>query len=707
MDKNNDKQASWFPHILSILLCLILVIIIYYPVFLKGYWAVNRSDALNIHLPNNSLIASVFHRGQFPLWNPRVNLGQPIIDGFSLIFHPALVLYLFFTPWLANSIEILLGLALALLGTWYFLRQQGLKVYPASVGMLVYVLSGPVFSLHAYHLDFMAIVLLPWSLWVFHQYDRTKYLRWLWAAAILCVLAVQSIELDTLFYFYLALFIDRLVCIPKDKNERKIYAIKWVVIFILSCLTGLLSYLPLYEWLFYSSRLSKSYAGALNPDWLNMVTAMFTNQWLTRWPYNNFYFYFGPALIWLVLAGLVRFNRSVYAFRYFLFSLVIPVSYITIRSLQFFNSTSWFNSLDIWRSMFVFCFGLAMIVSIGVGNILNKERFQRWLALLCGLFTMGLAIWTIYSSMHIFRKYIILLLAAVGMLMVAFSMSKKTIVLRFLGIYVALAATLITSALFFVNDERFGIIASNSSLIRKLSFYNTLGEDSYGKEGNWRVSVSGPTDNTTSLVGLKTLPNYTSIYNKKMEDALRADGLIKPQSTHPYWMQLDNPDASALSFYGVRFLVALDNILAPENMAGWVKRADLSWYLYAVWENKHYIGRAYLVKASGERYSGNVEFLEDTPVSVTLRAKAEEGESLVLADLNYPGWQTWVDGRLVPTEVYHGCLRLVELSKGTHIVQWKYNGRIQWLGIILSLIALFFLVAFLIILSVFKKKENK
>lgn len=681
------------------LACIALVVIIYYPVFFKGYWAVNRSDCLNMHLPNNYCAAEAFSKGKLPLWNHNFNLGQPLIDGSSLIFHPALILYMLFNPWLANTAEILLGLVLAFLGIWFFLRQQGFELLPAAAGTIAYVLCGPVFFLHSYHLDFMAILLLPWILWVIHKYDLTKQIRWLWTAAILCILAVQSIEPDTVFYLYIGLIIDRLACFPV--SNRKSYISTWSTVFLLSGLSGLLTYLPLYEWAAYSSRLSKSYIGTLTPDFLNMLTAMFTNQWLTRWPFNSFYFYFGPALIWLVLAGLAKFNKTDYHFRYFLFSLFIPASYIITRFLQLYHS-GLFNSLDIWRSMFVFCFGLAMICSIGVSNILNGQRSQKRLALLCGLLTAALAIWAIISSMYIFRKYLVLLLAATGMLVTAFSMSKKTVTFRFPGICVALAATLMISSISFITNERFCILAGNSSIIKKLAFYKALGKDLNGKEGHWRVSIFGPTDNTTSLAGLMTVPNYTCIYNKNMEDTFCSDGLIARNDKLPYWMQLNNPDAHGLSFYGVRFLVTLEGLLPEKNNTGWIERPDLSWPLYSVWENKYYIGRAYLVRSTGERRDGTVEFLEDTPVSVVMRAEAEGDESLVLADLSYPGWKAWVDGKSVPAEVYHGCLRSVRLSKGTHIVQWKYSGQIQWGGIILSLIALFLLAVFLIILSIRK-----
>jgi hypothetical protein len=696
------KYKFWFDLLLPSLVSIILVAIVYYPVFFSGYWAINRSDALNNHLAGNYAIAETLRSGKLPLWNPNFNLGQPTIDGFTMIFHSGLFFYLLFEPGIANTIEILLGLFLSCLGIWYLLRQQGFEFFPCLIGMLLYVLVGPVFFLHSYHLDFMAILLLPWMLWVFHQHDRTGRSTWLWLAAILCVMAVQSVEPDTLFYLYVGLIIDRLVCLPLVK--RVFYLIKWSGILILSGLTTLL-YLPLYEWLIYSTRAEKVYSGLLSPNFLDMFTAMFANSWLTRRPYDYSYFYFGPALLWLLLAGLVKFNKTTYVFRYFLYSLIVPAFYIIMRFLQL-HYLDLLSSLDIWRSMFVFCLGLAMVAALGVRNILKGERIQQWLTLSVFLITITLAVWTISNRMFVFNKCLALLIASLGILITVFPLSKRADTFRIIGIFTAVFATLVFSAIMHTTGNRFCVISPNSREIKKISFYSNLAKNEESKERNWRVALFGIKDNTTSLAGVKTLANYTNIYNKGMEDALYSDGLITRYNKLPYWMQLKNPDALALSIYGVRFLVTLDGLLSEKIYKGWIERSDLSWFLYRVWENSYYVGRAYLVNSSGQRRQG-VEFIEDKPESVVIRTEAEDGDRLVLADLNYPGWEALVDGQKVFTEVYHGCLRSVNLSKGTHIISWRYNGHFQRLALILSIIALFILGGFLIILSIFQKSLNR
>lgn len=718
MTKLERKNVSWFLRLLPILACVALVVIIYYPVFFMGHWAINSSDALNMHLPNNYMIAEAFRQGKFPYWNPSINLGQAIADGSSRIFHPALILYVLFKPWLANTIEILLGLFFTCLGVWYLLRQQGSAIFPTIIGMLVYVLSGPVFLLHSYHMTFMAMLALPWCVLLFHKHDLTNHPRWLWLATAIIILVVHCLDYDILLYFYAGLIIDRLVCLPS--HRKMAYIMTWASIFLLSGATGLVSYLPFYEWAKHSSRITKSYWGVLTPDFSNIMAAMFMNHWLKGYPYDVFYFYFGPAIIWFVLAGLVAFKRTSYALRYFLCSLIIPTLYIVKHFLQL-HYLPFLASVESWRSMFVFCLGISMVSSMGVYNILHKQCFQRRLALMVVFIILMLAIWVMRYNIPIYN-YSIILITASAILITVLSWSRETSIFQFIGISIAVLTSSVIPVIIrmSVRDQyRWkpaiqSAIVQNRMLIRDLESYRMLDKAFDDGEDYGRISVIPGTENLVVLAGLKIIPAYTNLYNLNFENAFCADGLIKCTNTHPFWMKLDlqiNAVTSRiLALYGVKFVVSLDGRGVSETggdagVDNWFERKDLSWEGHRVFENKSYVGRAYLVAPSGELKPG-VKFLQDKREFVVLEVNTQEGERLVLTDLNYPGWHVFVDDKPVPTEVYYGCLRSVNLSKGKHIVRWEYTGRLHRLGMILSAIVLLFLACFLCVLSFFKKNKS-
>jgi hypothetical protein len=110
-----------------------------------------------------------------------------------------------------------------------------------------------------------------------------------------------------------------------------------------------------------------------------------------------------------------------------------------------------------------------------------------------------------------------------------------------------------------------------------------------------------------------------------------------------------------------------------------------------VYRNDDARPRAYTLPSSEVRRDGNRVTLPDHPVAlgaaqileysaqrVSLQADLVEPGYLVLADLDYPGWQVTVDGH--PAEVLRAdtVFRAVELDAGAHTVEFIY--RFSWLG---------------------------
>jgi hypothetical protein len=54
---------------------------------------------------------------------------------------------------------------------------------------------------------------------------------------------------------------------------------------------------------------------------------------------------------------------------------------------------------------------------------------------------------------------------------------------------------------------------------------------------------------------------------------------------------------------------------------------------------------------------------------------------LVLAEINYPGWQVWVDGISQPVETYEGLLRAVRLTSGDHRIVFAFRPTSLYFGL--------------------------
>ncbi len=61
---------------------------------------------------------------------------------------------------------------------------------------------------------------------------------------------------------------------------------------------------------------------------------------------------------------------------------------------------------------------------------------------------------------------------------------------------------------------------------------------------------------------------------------------------------------------------------------------------------------------------------------------------LIFSEIDYPGWQVWINGQRVPALRAYGLLRAVAAPAGDLTIQWRYRPFPAWAGIAISLITL-------------------
>lgn len=638
--------------VIAVFLFAAVVCAVYLPVFTCGFFAVNSSDGLHLHMPRAVSLLTIVGRGNLPSWNPFVNLGQPYADGIGLIFHPAHALYVLLPPWLSHTVAIITGLFLIFLGMYALLMHMGLGSAASIAGALCYGFSGPVFFQHSYHLGFMAVLLIPWGILFFHAHDSGGRRLYAVLSAAACVLLVHSCDGDAALYVLGLFAADRWLRRPRSGKRR--YVSLWGCIGILSILSGAFVYAPFIEWAGLSSRPYHSYESTLFPGAANLLYAVWSGSWIRDYPYDPSYFYLGPGIIALASFGMRRIWQDGYSRRIFMFSLLAPVVFIACWTLNALGICRQI-SIDPWKMMIVFCFSLSIAAAQGTRVILASP-LAVWLR--------GLAVVSavIYSAMPAFARTAIR--PSCGWNFTVENLTDRPALMQCPG------------------------------MMRNIPYYARLASVA----GPARSVLFGGTDNMTEMAGLRTLINYAPIYNLEFERALCSDGLIADNRAQPFWMTLDHPDAGRLAVYGVRFLVCLGG--AVNDMRGvpaWVRRHDLSWADHYVFENRAYRGRAYLVDRSGA-YCGPAEILFDSANEVVIAAHADSPARLVLADLAYPGWQASLDGSRVEVSVFNGCLRSVDIPSGSHRLVWRYSSALLLRGAVVSAVSAILLAAVVIIL---------
>src|SRR6266498_3740257 len=125
-------------------------------------------DILNFHYPLHKIMIESYARGEFPLWNPYVYLGQPMLANPNyMAFYPTNLFHLFLPFNYAFKLHFIVHPILGGLGLYFLQRRLGLDALAAFGGSLVYQFSGTVLSFLNLYNIVPAVGLIPWLGWAF------------------------------------------------------------------------------------------------------------------------------------------------------------------------------------------------------------------------------------------------------------------------------------------------------------------------------------------------------------------------------------------------------------------------------------------------------------------------------------------------------------------------------------------------------------
>src|SRR6266508_522807 len=125
-------------------------------------------DILNFHYPLHKIMIESYARGEFPLWNPYVYLGQPMLANPNyMAFYPTNLFHLVLPFNYAFKLHFIVHPILGGLGLYFLQRRLGIDGLAAFGGSLVYQFSGAVLSFLNLYNIVPAVGLIPWLGWAF------------------------------------------------------------------------------------------------------------------------------------------------------------------------------------------------------------------------------------------------------------------------------------------------------------------------------------------------------------------------------------------------------------------------------------------------------------------------------------------------------------------------------------------------------------
>ena len=636
------------------------------------------SDIAISHYPNAIFLRrALLEYGQIPLWSPQILSGYPFAaNPLSGLWYPPGWLALLLPLPLGFNILVILHLLWGGLGMARLLQSEGLKPPAALLGAVAFVAMPKLFAHYgAGHLTLLyAIPWTPWLLLARRRWQSAPILalifladpRWAAFAGLLWLAHSQR---------------DGFESVRKSFLRNSEFVIRNL---LLAAMLAAPLALPLLEYTLLSTRANLTSAdiftqslpparllGLLYPDFGG------SHEWML---------YFGAGAVVLGLAALVfrvgRFWAWVFAAA-LLFSLG--------ENLPLLPALGHIPGFDLLRvpprALFIAGIAAAAMSAHAVDYLLrgklDETRVRRLILTLTGvcafsgMFVLGIGWLT--------GQWALNFLWGLGALWAA-----SLWVLAALRGW--LPAPAWTVGLFFLVVFDTGVVNASALSFRPADAVipNPAAEFLAAQSGDFRVYSPS-----------YSLPQQSAAFY----DVALADG-VDPLQLQTYAEFMAQASGVPAAGYSVTLPPFADDIPARAN-ASFVPDAALLGLL-----NVRYVASAFDLSAAGlklveqlgetriyenalalppawvEHADGRIdaEIVADTPNRIEVRA-AGPGR-LVLSEVNYPGWQVWIDSERTEMETYAGVLRAVSLEPGEHSVRFAYRPLSVYLGLLICVIGL-------------------
>jgi hypothetical protein len=657
------------------------------------------SDLAISHFPNALWIQRAIREwGQVPLWSNMILSGYPFAaDPLSGLHYPF--------GWLAYLLPLPFGLNLMALlhllwggaGMYLFVRREGAQRWGALLGAVAFEGMPKLFAhLGAGHISLVyACAWLPWLLLGQQKAARSPRRAWMLPGAVLGIIVLADIRLAAIAGLLWMFFCVRQF-FGLEARRRKLLPLvaQALSVILLAGAVGAALLLPLLQYLLFSTRgmmtVSDTLSMSLPPARLLglLIPDMGgTAEWVI---------YPGSVVLALAMfAWAIRSSRNTARFWWvvFFFSLVWSLGE-AIPGMAFIASLPGVSLLRVPpRMMLVGLFALS--AGLGLDGMIHKpEELSRLprvnpylilvgftflslaLAILVWIYTGGLPLRYIWGSMSLIGTLAILFLCRAGKL-------QGVQVGLVFGLWL-LADLIGVNAVGLDFRSKDVVTAEGSSAARYLS--------AMGETGAFRVyspSYSIP-QQTAVMYGLELAdgvdPMQLMSYSQYMR---RAGGL--PESGYSVTLPpfqngdpaVDNraymPDAPALGLLNVKFVASEFPITADGLEL--VQQVGTSF----IYLNHFALPRAWVQNGNAQIGTDLLSTPEIIRNANRIWLSAQGPGLLVVSDVNYPGWQAYVDGNPRAIKTVAGILRGVDLPPGLHHVEMAFHPQLFNIGAFISL----------------------
>ena len=724
------RDRRWWACVLAL---IVLPLAVYLPLLLPGR-APTDFDAFTYLYPYHHALAQAWSEGRwFPLWNPGIYLGAPLLANIqAAALYPPSLLFLLLPGPAALGWSMVLSLAIAGVGMLAYAWTAGLRPAGSIAAASAYVLSAHL-TVHLAQLNQSAT--MGWTPWLMLAFDRAaaRPRRWLVPAiAALSALTVLAGHTQQAYLSFLIAGLAGLLGLRLQLRHRRwrqagLTLVIWMVGVGLGAGLAAAQLLPTLELQRLSYRhggltmteanvaplplrgvlgsLLPHYSGPLQPEYTGICTAsvvlfLATLAVAARWRRT-------PVAFWAAVSALAIWASMGSSGKLF------TVLFHAVPGLSLFRVPS--------RLLLLSTVGIALLAGHGVRTVqqlVTVSRRRGWTAR--GLRMVGTA--TIVMALLVAAALAgeanavlprplrwlpeatppqdVLLLAA------ASAAALLVVLIALWGGRRTAATAALALALLVAGDSWLATERYHTRLTDPASLYTDPGPVA-------ALVAAGPNTRYLSLVSEPQLSDYPRLLQGRRPDLGMGDGRLSA----------DGYDGGLLPLGAyVRFRagalppgshnppdVTITNLTQRVWDPSWLQQAGISGVIAGRGSDPNPPGcrclvpvasagsvtlwrpvgaqpsRAWVSSRLGRRPA---RIVADRGEAVTIQVPNGPAGRLVLADTYYPGWSATVDGRAVAIGRAGGMLRAVDVPAGSHQVVFSYQPASFRGGLALSLVSL-------------------